>query len=115
MHIILSGSNSYNNLILPLVSAFEYYKKIERPPKTAVYFDAYLSFCIGVLDAPMIGVIIKKKKHEKILLPWVRLIKHDPKIINKFNINLYVIDIVHKDFFNKYIENHLLPFADFYS
>jgi len=114
-NIILSGSNSYNSLIFPLISAFEYYTKIVRPPKTAVYFDAYLSFCIGVIDAPMIGVSIKKKKHEKIFLPWVRLIKHDPKIENEFDIKQFVIDIVHKDFLSKYIENHLLPFADFYS
>lgn len=37
--IVLSGSESYLNIVLPLLKAARHYHEIEKPPATAHYFD----------------------------------------------------------------------------
>lgn len=109
----LSGSESFHGLVLPLIKSLYHFEVAEKPRDTFVYFDAHLSISIGVLDAPMIGVRSQEKSNNLVLLPWVRVLRHeyfeDPYSIDKSKV--FAIDIVHKDFFQQYLDNHVLPFA----
>jgi hypothetical protein len=108
--ISLSGSDSYLGLSLPLLKAVRHFKEIEKPPETARYFDCHLILCIGVLDAPMIGIQVGENTNDAIYLPWIRVIRHESEM-QKYWANITAIDIVHRDFFNTYITAHVLPFA----
>lgn len=109
----LSGGEPYNNLILPIIKSLLHFQIAEKPPKTAVYFDVHLALGIGVLNAPMVGVRVLDKSNELILLPWVRVVRHE----YFENLELWkrskclVVDLVHKDFFQQYLEDHVSPFA----
>ena len=115
--IKLSGFKAFSNLIFPLIGAMEFFVNEEKPPKTAQYFDSHIVIGLGVLDAPMIGVVVSEKKHKINPIKWVRLAKHHPDRDTYFEnkANIYGIDIVHKDFLEEYLEKHLLPFAKDYS
>ncbi|MBU3217805.1 hypothetical protein LL033_10020 [Clostridium estertheticum] len=110
----LSGTDAYNGLILPLSKAVESFKKTKIPPKTAYYFDADLVMPIGVVDAPMIGVIVSEGKNKMINIPWVRVLKHETNNSSDYleREKTYAIDIIHKDFLETYINQHLLPFSN---
>lgn len=90
--ISLSGSDSYLGLIFPLLKGLRHFKDIEKPPPTARYFDCHLILCIGVLDAPMIGIQVGENTNEAIYLPWIRVIRHQSekeKILAKCYSNRY--------------------------
>ena len=113
----LSGSESYNQIVLPLLKAAAYFHEIEKPPESARYFDCHLMLCVGVLNAPMIGVRVTENSHELTMLPWVRVVRQQseqspsPRRWKRVT----AIDVVHKDFFQTYMKTHLLPFADDFS
>jgi hypothetical protein len=112
--VVLSGSEAYNSLIMPLMSAMFYFKSRSRPPETAYYFDAHLVIGLGVLDAPMVGVRVKSNSNELVLLPWVRVLRHEPRLPEEFGAHrgrLFGIDVVHKDFLQSYLDDHAVPFA----
>ena len=113
----LSGSESYNSVILPLIKALLHFQTSEQPPKTAVYFDAHLALGIGVLNAPMVGVRVLENSTEQIMLPWVRVVRHEYfENLEQWNRSkFFVVDIVHKDFFQTYIENHVSSLAKEFS
>ncbi|WP_343692620.1 hypothetical protein [Chitinophaga sp.] len=115
--IVLSGNESYQSLVQPLISSLLHFDQTERPPESAVYFDAHLPFAIGVLDAPMIGVTVHDNSQETIFLPWIRVFRHESyEHKNSFERSkTYAMDLVHKDFFETFIEKHLLPFASKYA
>jgi hypothetical protein len=109
----LSGSEPYNSLVQPLVKALEYFRTMEEPPKTAVYYDLHLVLGLAVLEAPMVGVLVGTPS-EPLMLPWVRIPRHHvPKVSQSYEHrrNIYAIDVVHVAFLETYIEAHLWPFA----
>lgn len=112
--IALSGTDAYQNLVMPLVKSLKHFDYVERPPKTALYFDSHITVGIGVVDAPMIGVKINGDNHETELLPWVRVSRHESYESEDWTERqeIFSIDIVHKDFFEKYLNDNLIPFAD---
>lgn len=111
--IELSGSEAYNNLILPLVKSLIHFKNAEKPIETFTYFDSFLTIGLGILNAPMVGVKITASGNENVMIPWVRVIRHEyvEDIKSWDKSKLYAIDVVHKDYFEKYLSNHVLPFA----
>lgn len=113
----LSGSETYNSLILPIIKSLLHFKIAEQPPETALYFDAHLALGVGVLNAPMVGVNVLENGNEHIMLPWVRVIRHEyfENLERWKRSKLFIIDIVHKDFFQEYVEQHVLPFAKEFS
>lgn len=113
----LSGSESYNSLILPIIKSLLHFQVAAQPPETAVYFDAHLALGVGVLNAPMVGVKVFEKGNEQILLPWVRIIRREyfEDLERWKRSKLFVIDIIHKDFFQEYVEKHVMPFANDFS
>lgn len=112
-----SGNEPFNSLVLPIVKAVNQFHETKIPPKTAFYFDCHLTIGIGVLDAPMVGVNVKENSTDLVLLPWVRIVRHETTEGNHFleREKLFAIDIVHKDFFKEYQEKHLFPFAEEFS
>lgn len=110
----LSGSDAYNGLILPLVKALQHFVHAQSPVDTAWYFDCHLTVGIGVLDAPMIGVTVESAGAALVALPWVRVLRHEyaEEAEHFEREHLRVLDVVHKDYLQTYLEGHLMPFAD---
>lgn len=111
--IVLSGADGYHNLVLPIITSMHHFDDAVKPPKTALYFDAHLTFGIGVVDSPMIGVTVKDSGHEQEMIPWVRVFRHESYEHENWweRKKLFAIDIVHKDFVNEFVSKNLLPFA----
>lgn len=112
--LILSGDETYNGLVMPLVKSLHHLKIAEKPPSTAVYFDVHYAVALGVIDAPMVAFEDASLK----LVPWVRVLRHEAgsaelgKIDQGSNIP---VDIVHRDFLETYIIKHLFPAAKDFS
>jgi hypothetical protein len=116
-NLVLSGSEPYQNLVFPIIKAVSHFESVSRPPSTAYYFDCELVVGLAVLDAPMVGVRVMDSGNEISLLPWVRLIRHEPhEGEHKFEKSQVLgIDIVHKDYLDTYIHQHVIPFAEEFS
>ena len=113
----LSGTDAYQNLVLPLLKALLHFQNAEAPPTTAYYFDCHLALAVAVLDAPMIGVDTSKGQTDLVLMPWVRVARHESYENRDWTerFKTYAIDIVHKDYFESYLKKHLLPYASRFS
>jgi hypothetical protein len=115
--IVLSGTESYQGLVLPLIKSLQHFDKAETPVKTAYYFDAHLVFLVGIIDGPMIGVTVGETSHKSEFLPWIRAFRHESYEHNDWSERrkLFAIDLIHKDYFDTFINEHLLPFANKYA
>jgi hypothetical protein len=110
----LSGTEAYSGLVLPLIKALDHLSNAERPPDTAVYFDAHLCVGLGVLDAPMIVARRDAGATRLEFTPWIRVLRHEySEAAEAFSRDrLWALDVVHKDFLETYLESHLIPFAE---
>lgn len=114
----LSGSDTYNSVVMPVIKAMSHYSQVCTPPKTAHYFSSYLTMGIAVIDGPMLGINVNEDgNNELVFTPWVRVLRHenDDELKWMYKGKHYVIDVIHKDFFSTYIEQHLMPFAESYA
>jgi hypothetical protein len=112
--ITLSGSEPYESLVLPIIKASRYFESKQIPPPTAYYFDCQSVIGLAVLDAPMVGVTLTNSGCNVELVPWVRLVRrqsHHDQQKQDNHTKVYGIDIVHIDYLQLYIANHLLPFS----
>jgi len=111
--VVLSGDEPYNSIILPLVKSLKHLKRIEMPKETHVYFDCHIGVAVGVLDAPMVGVTLEEGKSKVTALQWVRVYRHQTeKDASKFEgQQILGIDLVQKQYFEEYLNKHLLPFG----
>lgn len=109
----LTGTESFHGLVLPILKAMRYFQVSESPPRSFRYFDCHLVIGVGVLDAPMVGVRVVAQSHDLVLLPWVRVVRHETDKTADWlqRTKLFAIDVVHKDFFQNYVNEHVLPFA----
>ena len=109
----LSGTDAYQNLVMPLVKSLQHFDNLTKPPKTAFYCDCHIAFGIGLIQGPMVGVKVYGTKHKTELIPWVRVSRHESYENKDWTKRqrIYSIDIVHKDYFRIYLYNNLLPFA----
>lgn len=118
----LSGSEAYNALVLPLSKALHHFDLTWTPEPGVDYAShpCHLALGVGVLDAPMVGVRASESSSEAVLLPWVRVVRHesagvtdrgqaDQRQANRSKV--LAIDVVHKDFFDAYLSEHVEPFA----
>jgi hypothetical protein len=112
--LTLSGSDPYQSLVFPILKAVWHFDRTRRPPSTAYYYDCEMVIGLGIIDAPMIGVRLNASGYKTELLPWVRVIRHQPwKGRHKYDCSrVFGIEIVHKDYLTTYIEQHLKPFAE---
>lgn len=112
-NIELSGSEAYNGLVFPLIKAAQYFERSHRPKPSHLYFDGHLTIPLGIVDAPMLGVRVSENGNEIFPLPWVRVLKHEAIENDDTHEKqkLMAIDVVHKDYFDIYMEEQLIPFA----
>lgn len=112
--IELSGSEPFHELVLPLMKAVRHFQTAESPRKTALYFHCRVVLGVGVLDAPMVGVRVSGESHEVMLVPWVRVVRHETEKVPDWlhRQKMFAVDLVHKDFLHDYLQNELLPFAE---
>jgi hypothetical protein len=101
--IELSGTDAFQKTVLPLMKALQYFKKQERPPTTARYFDCHIPLAIAVIDAPMIAARIQNNVTSLSLTPWVRIVRHEAVDPAPFYDRIQT--------FGKYLQQHALPFA----
>lgn len=112
--IQLSGSESFNSIVQPLLSAAEHFRSTSAPPKTAFWFSAHAVLGIAVLDAPMIGVRVRADCETFEFVPWVRVLRHEPSLQKGSPRDYWgaisALDFIHKDFLSSYLEYSVVPF-----
>lgn len=115
-NIELSGSEPFNNLILPLSKALDHYENIESY-RGAINYVSHLAIGLGVLDAPLVGIHVSEDENKAVLLPWVRVVRHETtdRRERQRRGKLFAIDVVHKAFLQTYLDEHLFPFVETFS
>lgn len=115
--IELSGTEAFQSIALPVAKALRYFSKQVEPPKTAHYHDLYLTLALAVLDAPMIAARIGAEPEMLAFTPWVRIIRNEAvDAAHYFERSQFLgIDFVHKEFFDTYLVDYALPFANEFS
>jgi len=112
--VILSGSDPFNAVIMPLANASDHALHIYgyRPNSDRVYPRLLIS--VAVLDAPMLLVESPAQSSHPVLTPWVRVTRQEPNLdqFAEGRFRHYGVDVVHVDFFDTFIESHVLPFAN---
>ncbi len=111
--VILSGEEPYNSIVLPLIKSALHHIEVNRPPKTAAYFDCNIVIPIAVVDASLVGVVGDGDGTITEDLKWVRVYRHAYKddVHKSGRETVYGCDIVKKEFLSEYLESHVLPFA----
>jgi hypothetical protein len=109
----LSGSDPFLNLVSPLVKALQHFHTAVKPPNTAEYFNLYLALAVAVIDGPMTGVRVQEGSNKLGFFPWVRTVRHEYFESDHWmeRGRAFAVDIVHKDFLQTHVQNHVLPFA----
>lgn len=116
--LALSGEESYHGIVLPLLKAVKHFRKSVARPSPPFYFDFHAVIPIAVIDAPMIAVHQHEDTCELSLVPWVRILRHEAQERPASPLEAYTtfaLDVVHVDFLDEYLTNHLLPFANKFS
>lgn len=110
----VSGAETFNAVVLPLVKAVKHFQKQETPPPTAYYHDMHMALAVAVIDAPMIAVEVTDTGQNLIYEPWLRVVRNQATQSEDWTdrSQIYVIDVVHKDFFEFYVTDHVVPFAE---
>jgi hypothetical protein len=111
----LSGSDVYNGVVQPLMSAVAHFQEASAPVKTAAYFDAHLTMPVAVVDAPMVGVEVVGSEAKIEPLNWVRILRHEPEKLGKFAAHrgrLSGIDVVSAAYFDQYVSDQFMPFYE---
>ena len=111
----LTGSEAYNGLVMPLMSALHHFREACAPPATAFWFDVYLVVALAVLDAPMISAEVTGAGTSLAATTRERLYRHEPGAGGSFHGHmgkLQAIEIIQRNNFNAYLADELLPFAE---
>lgn len=113
----LSGEDAYKGIVLPLIKAAAHFEQAESPRPTFLYFNAHLVVPIAVLDAPMVLLETTNAQPVARLTPWVRVARHeyDKDTEDWRRDRLWALDIVHVDYLDTYVKEHLQPFAEEFS
>lgn len=70
--LMLSGTDPYQSLVLPLSKALDSHEARVAPIATARYFDATLPRALAIIDGPMVAVELPESGPTYRLAPWVR-------------------------------------------
>ena len=116
-HLILSGASPFRRLFLPLVSALTHAIKYYTPPGSPKLYWANLTFCVAVLDGPMVVAESDPEHPNLSLQPWVRVVRHEVSLKDKGvrRETYYAIDVVHRSFLANFVRRHLFPFANVFA
>jgi hypothetical protein len=115
---LLSGEDVYSGILMPLIGAMDQASEFVVGWHSGGKAHPALTLGLCVLDAPMILADARKRPHDLSLTPWVRITRHeiitDPRATAR-RTRFYAFDIVHLDFFSRFLDEHLLPFAEQYA
>jgi hypothetical protein len=117
-HVSLSGKEPFNSLVLPLVKAVRHEITAQRVPrKGAESLYPNLVIPLAVIDAPMLLVETPPTARDPVLVPWVRLVRHEriKETSGLFNSAFYALEAVHASYFHAYVEQYLNPIAQLFS
>lgn len=113
--IELNGDEAFRSLVLPLVKGLRHFKEASKPTNTALYFDCGITLGLAIIDAPLLGT--SSENNRIVNLDWVRVFRRTSEeadhLHDKFK--CFAIDVIHKDFLDTYISQHLLPFMEVFS
>jgi len=113
----LTGADPFNSLILPLSKALDHAVQSRGVATGATIAFPTLMLLVSVLDAPMLLVDEPEKATEPVLCPWVRIFREEARTTTHpwdspwDRSRYYTIDAVHSGFFETFLVQHLLPFA----
>lgn len=121
--VTLSGSEIYNDVIMPLISALEHHRARELRIRAVAgkdrFYVANAVLAVALLDAPMLTADIHGGSPVVQMTPWVRVVRHEartnvPEGHGPFAdpSEFYGIDVVHRAFLETYLDSQVLPFAD---
>ena len=112
--VILSGSEPFNSIIMPLAQASDHAMATYGHSVKREFVYPQLIICVAVLDAPMVLVESPEQCSDPILTPWVRVIRQEPDLGQFADgpIKAYAADVVHVDFIDTFIDALALPFAE---
>jgi hypothetical protein len=101
--LILSGTEPYQALVLPLLKAVGFYTRQAAPADTWRYFHPKLTVPLAIIAAPLTLATLELPKPELALCPWLRLYRHEsepqPEITDpNARERLHALDVVHADF-----------------
>jgi hypothetical protein len=113
----LSGDEPYNSLLLPLTKAIRVYSaRFSGARNSGQWHDVRLPIALVVADAPMILVGTLGQSAHPSPTTWVRVIVRravvpDPQSRWRNPLAFDVVDIVHRAFLTRYLDDYALPFA----
>ncbi len=110
----LSGSETFNKVVLPLSKSQEHAFQIYKPVTKSPIIYPTMLICLCVIDAPMVLVESPEQTNDPLLIPWTRIVRHEAveDSRNPGKSQFYTIEAVHIDYLDEYLNDHLLPFAN---
>jgi hypothetical protein len=113
----LSGEDVYSGILMPLIGAMKQASSFVLGWHSGGKKYPAVTLGVCVLDAPMLLADARKRPHDLTLTPWVRIARQE--IVTDAHpgsgkVRFYAFDIVHLDFFRKFLDDYLLPFANEY-
>lgn len=112
----LSDDNeTYPQLILPLIKASQHLERALKGSREQPRRFVSALVPVAVLDAPMIGAWYLNGEISLAMAPWVRVIRHSTELDRRQGVyrrTRFAVDVVHKDFLDVYVNDHLMPFSD---
>jgi hypothetical protein len=110
--VSVSGSDPFNKMIMPLVKASDHASSLYKAHDNPDRLYPTIILCVSVLDSPILLVNSPAEASRPILTPWVRVPRQEAQPDRRgVNYVYYVIDVVHVDFFDSFLSNHLMPFV----
>jgi hypothetical protein len=108
--VYMSGEDPYKSMILPLTNAMDHAASLYQAREKPTFLRPTLILGIGVIDAPML-VVNNPREPIPSLTPWVRVPRQEARVDNSWRQHVYyVIEVVHSDFFDEFVSDHLVPF-----
>jgi hypothetical protein len=109
--VTVSGTDAFNSLILPLVKAMDHAASLYQAPTSPL--QPTLILCLSVIDAPVLVVTSPREASAPLFTPWVRVPRQEAHPEHhRINQKYYVVDLVHIDFFDAFLSDHLTPFLE---
>lgn len=109
----LSGSEAFNSVVMPLLSALDHSYRTSMHDHEHHFYFPVLTLAVCVVDAPM--VLADVLAEGVTMSSWIRLVRHEATAARKGVLGrtgFYGIDVVHREFFDEYLTKHVLPFAN---
>ena len=110
----MSGSVPFNQIVLPLISAAEYFMKLwQRVGSRDQWVPASVVHPVCVVDGPMVLARGGPKATELLLCPWVRILRQEAAREQREGFwRHHVVDFVHRDYVSAFLEENFLPFTE---